>query len=822
MSTLARRGFLALTGGVAAGSLAPSPANAQPDAGAQPEGGAEAATTPAAAPAEPDLAAARTWWPAQRQEWTPIGWKGHLFRFNVFYNGMLMCEPGPAWSTKNNVMQYQGQGMQLEFLPPDFHGNFAAPATNKRYLWQDDLGIGEQGWHQDPAAPVLWTRWRLPQGVVIRQSVFGHLRGGGHYENEDDPLYAWVRLEVETVHEVRAPQTLPFVVRMSRRHLFFRDGYADENGVTLEYDPAQAPMPGRMRLAPVFNPGNEPREVRIQHLDNTIRMGTARLRMDQATFAETAVERVYDLKLTLDVQQGSHIDLLVAMRPQPRAEFDRELALGWDGALAEANAYWTATAERGAQIRTPEPYLNDGLRRFVELAEIVGEKSPETGDHTLLTGSFGYDVLWATPTSMALHMLLDPLGRHGIAAKHLRPFKDTQGTRKPPGAAYPMHPGYLGSPSHLQAFDWLSDHGAILQNLAYHALLSGDRAFITEWLEIIVKACEFIRDACQNTNHDGIKGLMPKAVATDELLETQGIWSQAWNYKGLATAVRLLGRLRHPRTAEFDGVRRAFKDALVSNYRDLMRRAPTWRHPDGSTHPVPVADFTDRPFHIFQDAFLLDGGPLFFVWAGVFGANDPLMRSHLEYFRVGPNRALWDVRSNPIHRAVLLHEVSSCEPCYSWNLSHGWQSGDRARFFEGLYSLSVAGLSPQTYISNEHRHGMQGQLSSSALLTWHLLKTVVDDALDPGAVHLLRLCPLPWLRADSETVFDRIATEHGPVSLRFRLANGGRRLDVSFAATWHWPSPPRVLLHVPPLPGLRTVRVDGRERPVPSRGPIVL
>ena len=31
-----------------------------------------------------------------------------------------------------------------------------------------------------------------------------------------------------------------------------------------------------------------------------------------------------------------------------------------------------------------------------------------------------------------------------------------------------------------------------------------------------------------------------------------------------------------------------------------------------------MADYTDRPFHIFQDAFLLDTGPLFFVLAGVF------------------------------------------------------------------------------------------------------------------------------------------------------------------------------------------------------------
>ncbi|MCK4966911.1 hypothetical protein KAS50_07760, partial [bacterium] len=37
--------------------------------------------------AEPDAELASLWWPPHRNVWTPIGWKDHLFRFNVFYNG---------------------------------------------------------------------------------------------------------------------------------------------------------------------------------------------------------------------------------------------------------------------------------------------------------------------------------------------------------------------------------------------------------------------------------------------------------------------------------------------------------------------------------------------------------------------------------------------------------------------------------------------------------------------------------------------------------------------------------------------------------------
>ena len=220
------------------------------------------------------------------------------------------------------------------------------------------------------------------------------------------------------------------------------------------------------------------------------------------------------------------------MLPQSRTEFRRELELGWDDALAETAAYWTAQAEASAaKIHTPEPSVNGPLRRFVELAQVVGETSPESGKPTFLTGSFGYDVLWATPTSMVHHMLLDPLGRHQLSRRHLAIYNDTQGTRIAPGKPYQdygLHPGYLGSPAHLQAFDWLSDHGAILQNIAYHGLITGDQEFIDEWLEIIVKACAFIRDACEVIPHDGTKGLM-RPPRDRRTARRPGVWSQAWN-----------------------------------------------------------------------------------------------------------------------------------------------------------------------------------------------------------------------------------------------------------------------------------------------------
>ncbi len=194
---------------------------------------------------------------------------------------------------------------------------------------------------------------------------------------------------------------------------------------------------------------------------------------------------------------------------------------------------------------------------------MIAEKSPDSGKYTFLTGSFGYDLLWSTPTSMVSHMFLDLLGQHEVVARHLDLYRDVQGKRQPPGRAYAQlsNDGFFATPLSLQSFDWLGDHGAILEAVARHALLSRDQAFIDLWLELIIKACDFIKRACEYTDHTGVKGLMPAAASNDTGVEQQSVWIQVWNYKGLASSVELLQRLNHPRAAEFAALANSFRDA---------------------------------------------------------------------------------------------------------------------------------------------------------------------------------------------------------------------------------------------------------------------
>ncbi|PZF80191.1 hypothetical protein [Jiangella anatolica] len=809
---LTRRTALTLGGALAGGLIAhPGVAAAAPGS-----------VTPAAAgphgSGEPTAELARTWWTPQRQVWTPIGWKGHLFRFDVFYNGTMVCQPAIALppsgaaTLKPYLAQYRGLDFQVTPVMPQ-GGGFPPLPEQPFYLHRSDFGVGIQGWREDVETPMLWTEWRRQEGLVLRQYTFAHVPGGQPIDEPGGPIYAWQRYAVEWADAHDRPETFQFALRLSRVYLqhFIGPPEQQEAFVTIQATPSAAPLAGSLRTDRIWNPDGRPLTVRVYDETGAVRLvvGTPA----GATIALVEAEEqpgVYDLRLSMPAAEGTHLDVLLPMLAQPVAEADAEWALGWDGALAECETFWSPRPETASVISTGEHQVDQFFRRSVQLAEIIAEKSPDTGQYTFLTGSFGYDLLWSTPTSMISHLFLDLLGRHEVVDRHTDLFRAVQGVRQPPGAAYRNFSadGFFATPLSLQSFDWLGDHGAILEGAAQHALLSHDDAFLERWLDPIVAACDFIKRACEYTGHDGVPGLMPAAASNDTGVEQQSIWIQVWNYKGLASSVRLLRRLGHPRADEFGAVADRFRAAFGDALRAAAADAPTWTGPDGAEHPILPTKFAGpaSPWP-FLEAF--DTGALTAVWAGLLPADDPLMRSYVDYFRVGPNTRVFDPHHHTaLDRVVLDHEQSSGEPCYSWNLFHSWQLGDRDRFLEGMYGLLSGAVSPDTFISGEHRNAMYGTLFVQPLITWAARQAVVDDTLVDDEIQLLRLCPLAWISAEHETTFERMPTLHGPVTLRLRLSADGQSLSVSYDGDWVDRGPGRTLLHPPALPGLKWVLVN--------------
>lgn len=667
-----------------------------------------------------------------------------------------------------------------------------------------------QGWDDSHATPILWTRWPMnyfdgSSGIVVREEVFAHTPGGKPVETGREPLYLWVRLSIEHVDPFEAAPAATMNIHIGNPDQMQRSMWHELN---LTVHPEKRIYP-RILTRDTYQ--NGPLSCcRLVEPDGKIRL-IGMMAAGSAMLVERSPEsRDYFLQVQIPAAKGTHIDLVVPMIPGDADAVRAEADLGYDAALAEMDKYWSQKPTTAAVVDTPEPQVNKAVRRMVEIAQVVSETNPENGDRALLTGSWNYDTLWPTPTCMATHMLLDHLGYHEFVAENLKIFAKYQGTTKPPGEAYSLHPGYLGAPRQLSSIDWLTDHGSVLNAMAQNALLSGDEQIIKQSLEPILKGCEFLRDARRMTNHDGVPGVLPPAVATDTGVATQAVWNIAWNYKGLDSAVKLLKTIGHPAAEEFAVEAQEYKSAFVKAFRERAATMPTWISNAGTEHRVvPTGLFGPE---MQSHPFFLDTGPLVLVYAGLLDADDPLIQDSLAYYREGPNTKLYDPRGNMHQRPILTQEISSCEPCYSFNILCSWQSGDRDHFIEGIYALLSGALSQQTFSGCEHRHGIWSLPAPGALMFYAMKLAVIDDQLRDDELHLLRLVPLAWITSDHLTRFEKIATPFGPVDLKFQLSADGKTLDVAFAGHWRH-KPQRLVLHAPPVPGLEQITVNGQSHP---------
>ena len=196
------------------------------------------------------------------------------------------------------------------------------------------------------------------------------------------------------------------------------------------------------------------------------------------------------------------------------------------------------------------------------------------------------------------------------------------------------------------------------------------------------------------------------------------------------------------------------------------------------------------------------------IFTGLLAPSDPAIRDLLTWFREGPPKAVFSPESNFFQAQQLVHEASSSELCYSWNIPISLALGDRARFLEGLYSLYAGGLSRKTWISCETRGGVYGNVFVIPFAVFMARLALVDDHLADNELHLLRLAPRTWLEGRGVTAHS-LPTEYGPVDLTARLLKSGTVLDVRFAPRYRW-APQRTILHVPPFAALETVRLNGR------------
>jgi hypothetical protein len=166
----------------------------------------------------------------------------------------------------------------------------------------------------------------------------------------------------------------------------------------------------------------------------------------------------------------------------------------------------------------------------------------------------------------------------------------------------------------------------------------------------------------------------------------------------------------------------------------------------------------------------------------------------------------WDDWSRP---ASLRYEMSSLEPCYSWNIYLRFLRGERERFLEGVYSLAAGSVTRKFLGGVEHRNGIQAVPTTNAVLDSHLRNMLVFEDQSGQGIDLLRNSPIAWLGPEKRIRVQRAETYFGPLS--YTVLSTGARIEADIETPSRMPMEwIRLWLNQPEGKALRSVTIDGK------------
>jgi len=763
-----------------------------------------------------NAAKASEFWPDQRGHWAPVSWKDHLHDFNVFYNGFILAHPGGIGLTHNVRPEDEVFGAELRVFPTP-HEPTARSCDYHLMGAHNPDGRHIASWEKRTAPVHVIEHAMNNTAIYIRQRQFAHVPGGKPVQRGDEPLFLWVRFEVsDVIALINGFEHVHICLTVLKPSLC--TGMGSFNNINFKYGFVEPCYPlalcfeGKEDLSrPAFLRHSPPARIADQAYfhgrRNRLAVPAQRgvtVRALKGSFFEPQRGTLVHVVLKLPARVGGKADVLLPFAPVEDAVIERELKLGYDGALRETERFWRRELKTRTTIRVAEPLVQGWIDNFPRLEAMIAEKHPATGDYGLPSGSYHYEAIWATPFALCAWSL-DALGHGREVDKYLETYRRHQGTIKPPSAYLKLHPGYLGSPRTFTSIDWITDHAAILWAAATHGLMSGDHDFLKRWEAPIVKACEFIRLA-RRVKHKGHPGILPAAIANDCRTESQSAWNDAWTHKALRTAALLLERLGNKRGIEFRKEADKYRAAFQRAYREVVRKSRKWKAPDGTLVPFTPPTLAQAKGYEAAHAFHLDTGAMVLVFGELFPADDPIMRAAVRWFREGPQLRHFRKFSSEWQVPVLCAEMSSCEPCYSWNLFHSFDLGDREKFAMGLYSLFAGGGSRQTFVSCETRDAVSGNCFTAGLALMLLRMAMVHEQTDD--LHLLKMAPLAFFENGG---FDwrNVPTWFGELSIAGQYDASSRTLRLNYKPPTRR-NPAHTLLHLPPFTNLARVMLNGK------------
>ena len=488
---------------------------------------------------------------------------------------------------------------------------------------------------------------------------------------------------------------------------------------------------------------------------------------------------------SLELKPGESHDLL-ALVPSITLKEEQEIAAlrlkDFDRDSQRVLAFWRAQNARGAQISTPEPWLNGFYRAHLQHMLINCLK--DKGSDRLLAhvATMHYGVYANESVMMATD--LDRRGYHDEAARCLETWLHYQGTAGLPGNFKTTNGVFYGANGH-EAGGYNKHHGYVLWGLAEHWRYTRDRAWMAKAAPKLVLACDWIiseRRATMRTNLDGSRPIEYGAMPAGWLEDVQDYWywlamntATVWGFEAVADALSDYGHPEAPRLAR---EARAYHEDVMRGITESRVRTPVVRLRDGTYIPkYPSGLYTRGRSHGWVRETL--EGALFLPAMGLVPPDAPestwILKDYEDNLYISERYGysipvldrFWFSRGGFSMQANLLDGPIPY-----------LRRDEIKHFLRAYFNAFASAFEPGVRMLNEHSlpelgypGGAMYKTSDEAQSTyWLRLMFIHEQGKD---LYLGQAIPRYWLASGKAIGIERAATHFGPMSLRI-TADGDR------------------------------------------------
>ena len=497
----------------------------------------------------------------------------------------------------------------------------------------------------------------------------------------------------------------------------------------------------------------------------------------------------YHLEL---VGRGEHTFFVKApfAAPVTDAGIERLSRLDFGQQRARAESFWRQRVAAGSQIRTPEPWLNDFYKAHVTHLLINSEREVGSDRYMARVGSLAYGAFGNESI-----MMISDLDRRGYwqeAERALELFLHYQGTVALPGT-FSSQKGVLYGAGGYEAGGYNQHHGWILWGLGEHWWHTRDRAWMERNAPKLVDACRWIASERKATQKlDGLGKRLPEhgLLPAGSLEDVTDYWfwlsTNCFNWWGLNNAAAALTDFGHPEGGTLAEEAEAYRQDILTAYREAAVRSPVVRLRDGTYVPkFPSNVYTrGRAYGWLRETLegaimlpvtrLLDPAGREAQWI-LKDFEDNLYISDKYGYSVPVFDRFWFSRGGFSMQPNLLH--GPLPYFYRDEIKH---------FLRAYFNPFAAGFDPGLRLLPEHPLPELGYLGGEHFKTsdeaqsayWLRLMFVAELE---GVLHLGRGIPRYWLR-DGETIgVENASTYFGKLSYEVRSEAASGKIRMTLA-----------------------------------------